>query len=258
MKEFIPTPSVSQFNFGPLTIHFYAVCIILGIVVAITIGKRRSPENSELISEIAAYMIPSGIVGARIYHVITTPEKYFNRNFLDAFKIWEGGLGIWGAIVGGAVGGFVALKKYGKSDQFLILADALAPGLLFAQAIGRLGNWFNGELFGRPTTFPWALNIPIEKRPVGFENFATFHPTFLYEALWSIFIAVILLRLTKKKGQIFWLYVALYSLGRAVIESLRTDYSHLLFGIRLNVWTSLICISVGAWQYLKIEKQQVG
>lgn len=258
MKEFIPTPSVSQLSFGPLTIHFYAICIIVGIFVAIYLGKRRSPENSELINEIAAYVIPSGIIGARFYHVITTPEKYFNRNFLDAFKIWEGGLGIWGAVFGGAIGGLFALKRFGKSHQFLILADALAPGILLAQAIGRFGNWFNGELFGRPTSLPWGLNIPLEKRPVGFETFATFHPTFLYEALWSIAIAFYLLRLKKKNGQIFWLYVLLYSLGRAGIELLRTDYSHLILGVRLNVWTSLICISVGAWQYLKIERQPLG
>jgi prolipoprotein diacylglyceryl transferase len=194
----------------------------------------------------------------RAFTTLLQHRKYFNRNFLDAVKIWEGGLGIWGAILGGAIGAYFALIKFGKRGEFLVLADALAPGLLLAQALGRFGNWFNGELFGRPTSLPWGLEIPIDKRPLGFENFATFHPTLLYEALWSIFIAFILLRLKRKKGQTFWLYVMLYSLGRAGIELLRTDYSHFIFGLRLNVWISLLCISLGAWQYLKIQRQQVG
>ena len=250
MKEFIPTPSVSQFNFGPLTIHFYAVCIILGIFVAITIGKRRSPENSELLNEIAAYVIPSGILGARIYHVITTPEKYFNHNFLDAFKIWEGGLGIWGAIVGGAVGGYVALMKYGKSDQFLILADALAPGLLFAQAIGRLGNWFNGELYGKPTNLPWALRIPGSAQ--------TYHPTFLYEAIWCFVGALFLLRSERLRklasGKTFLLYVLIYTSGRGWIEALRIDNAHRIGGVRLNVWVSALVFATTLYFYLRKPK----
>ncbi|MEN9736065.1 MAG: hypothetical protein RL129_775, partial [Actinomycetota bacterium] len=181
MRGFIPTPSVSSLNVGPLTIHFYAVCILIGILVAIFIGRSRLPDNADLINEMAVYVIPAGVIGARIYHVITTPEKYFNSHFADAFKIWEGGLGIWGAIAGGASVGFIYLRRKGMQSEFLVIADALAPGIIFAQAIGRFGNWFNGELFGKPSTLPWALEIPLENRPIAFSSFETFHPTFLYE-----------------------------------------------------------------------------
>lgn len=258
MRTFIPTPSISYIGVGPLKIHFYALCIVVAIFVAIYIGRKRFPENMDLISDIAIYAVPAGIVGARLYHVITTPEKYFNSHFLDAFKIWQGGLGIWGAISGGAIVSYIYLKKLGISSQFFKIADALAPGILIAQAIGRIGNWFNGELFGRPSRLPWAVEIPEGNRPIQYVNEITFHPTFLYEAIWSLMIALLLLRLKERKpGQIFWLYVAGYSIGRALIEFLRIDYSHIIFGLRLNIWIALLCSILGVGQYWKISKQEV-
>ena len=144
-------------------------------------------------------------------------------------------------------------------SEFLVIADALAPGIIFAQAIGRFGNWFNGELFGKPSTLPWALEIPLEKRPITFSSFETFHPTFLYEALWCVVIGFILLQITpKRSGQIFWLYVSLYSIGRVLIESIRIDYSNLILGARLNVWVAAICAAVGVWQYLKSSPKKIG
>jgi prolipoprotein diacylglyceryl transferase len=212
-----------------------------------------------LISDLALVVIPSGIVGARIYHVITTPEKYFNSHFLDAFKIWEGGLGIWGAIAGGSVAGFFYLRKKNEEKNFYILADALAPGLLIAQAIGRFGNWFNGELFGQPSNLPWALSIPMEKRPVGFENYAHFQPTFLYEAIWCTVLAILISRIKfKVTGQAFWFYVASYSLGRMFIESIRIDFSHKILGARLNVWVALICFFIGVFYFQKLNRKRVG
>ena len=259
MRSYIPTPGISSFGVGPLTIHIYALCIILGASVAIYVGKRRSPNNSTLISELAIYVIPAGILGARLYHVITTPEKYFNKHFFDIFKIWQGGLGIWGAIFGGAIAAFFLLKKRGIANEFFVLADALAPGILIAQAIGRFGNWFNGELFGGPTRLPWGLEIPVEKRPINYLNYTTFHPTFLYEALWCILVAIFILQLEfRRPGQAFWMYVCLYSLGRIFFEWLRIDYSHLLLGVRLNVWVAIICMLIAARQFLKLQREQLG
>ena len=258
MRTFIPTPNVTYVSVGPLKIHFYALCILVGISLAIFIGRKRLSDDKDLISDIAIYAIPAGIIGARFYHVITTPEEYFNSHFLDALKIWQGGLGIWGAISFGAIASYLYLKKAGISSKFLKIADALAPGLLIAQAIGRLGNWFNGELFGRPSRMPWAVEIPEGNRPLKYINEMTFHPTFLYEAVWSLMIALFLMRLrTRKPGQIFWLYVAGYSIGRALVEVLRIDYSHILFGLRLNLWIAIFCTILGVWQYWKIAKQRV-
>lgn len=259
MRAFIPTPTVSYLSAGPLKIHFYALFIIVGIVLAIFVGKHRLPGKDDLFNDLALFVIPSGIIGARIYHVITTPKKYFNSHFPDVLKIWEGGLGIWGAIAGGAIATYFVLRSKGLTTLFFPIADALAPGLLIAQAIGRLGNWFNGELFGRPTTLPWGLEIPESLRPLQYMQYRTFHPTFLYEALWSILIATLLLRRRNgKPGEIFWLYVAGYSLGRVFIESLRTDFAHLIIGVRLNVWVAGLMTLLGAWQFLKLMRQKVG
>jgi prolipoprotein diacylglyceryl transferase len=259
MRSYIPTPSVSALTVGPVTIHFYALCIIIGIIVAISVLRFRAPDEVDLITEVATFAIPGGIIGARLYHVITTPEKYFNSNYLDAFKVWQGGLGIWGAISGGALAAYWALRKNNATSKFLKIADALAPGLLFAQAIGRFGNWFNGELFGGPTKLPWALEIPVPNRPENLASYSTFHPTFLYEALWCTLIAIFLMRYQNfKEGQVFWVYVALYSIGRMFIEMLRTDYSNLIFGIRLNVFVAGICLILAAWQFLKIKSKKIG
>ncbi|MBM3721790.1 MAG: prolipoprotein diacylglyceryl transferase [Actinobacteria bacterium] len=247
----IPSPTRSLLEIGPLTIHFYALCIILGIVAAVLIGSRRFVAKggaAGVVGDVAIFAVPAGIVGGRIYHVITSPSDYFGEGGrpIEAFYIWQGGLGIWGAISLGALGAFLAYRRHPKRADisFASFADAIAPGLLVAQGIGRFGNWFNKELFGRPLDAPWALEIPLRYRPFGYSKFETFHPTFLYEALWCFLIAALLVLLGRRhalqKGSIFAFYVALYSLGRGVIETLRIDESNLILGLRLNIWTSLI------------------
>lgn len=251
LHEFIPSPSEGVWHLGPLPIRAYAFGIIIGALVAIWIGERRFQARggrAGLVGDVAIWAIPFGIVGARIYHVATDPELYFGegRHVLDVLKIWQGGLGIWGAVAGGALGAWIACRRYDAS--FSALADALAPGLLVAQAIGRLGNYFNQELFGRPTTQPWGLEIEPAKRPVGYEQFATFHPTFLYELLWNLAAAALIIAIDRKVrltgGRAFALYAMLYTAGRFWIEQLRIDEANhvALFGaeIRLNVFTSMI------------------
>lgn len=256
--SFIPTPTVSQISVGPLTIHAYALCIIAGIVVAIKLGDtrfRRAGGAPGVVSDIALWAVPAGVVGGRIYHVITTPEYFFgaNGNFVDAFKIWQGGLGIWGAIAFGAAAAYWRYKKTNTELTFAVFADALAPGILIAQGIGRFGNWFNGELFGGPTTLPWALEIPSWLRPSGFTDFATFHPTFLYEAICNFLLALILIKLGDRfqPGKIFALYVTGYCGYRFLIEGLRIDRAHDLIGLRLNQWVSLVVGIFAALRFLK-------
>jgi prolipoprotein diacylglyceryl transferase len=253
MIQSIPTPSISVVEIGPFTIHFYALCIIVGVAVAIWLSNKRFltsfPDSRGVVGDIAIIAVPAGVLGGRLYHVATTPERFFGKNGHpeDILKIWQGGLGIWGAI---ALGGFAAFLGYlylGRTrvlPQFRYFADAVAPGIIFAQAIGRWGNWFNGELFGRPTTLPWALEVPRWARPAGYSEFATFHPTFLYESLWCLLVGFLLLRLGTqlKGGQIFALYVAAYCLGRLACEMLRIDTAHHIAGIRINV---LVSIAVG-------------
>jgi prolipoprotein diacylglyceryl transferase len=248
MKKFIPTPSSSTLELGFFTFHFYALAILLGIISAIWITKRRyialGGEPND-ITDLAFVVVPAGIIGGRIYHVITSPQKYFGENGspIQALQIWRGGLGIWGAISVGALAAFIFFKIKKTSLSFYQLADAIAPGLLIAQGIGRFGNWFNAELFGKPTTLFWGLEIPQESRPVGYENFTTFHPTFLYEAIWCFLVATIIIKLKffthfPKAGTVFIFYVLAYSLGRFFIESIRIDEANLILGIRLNIWVS--------------------
>jgi prolipoprotein diacylglyceryl transferase len=241
---------------GPLTIHFYALCIITGIAIAIWLGDKRfraqTVNGKSVVSEVAITAVPVGIIGGRIYHVISSPSAYFGSegNPLDAFKIWEGGLGIWGAISLGLFGAYLryrSLQKRIDLPSFAIFADALAPGILFAQAIGRFGNWFNGELFGRPLDTWWALEVPFKYRPFGYSEFESFHPTFLYEAIWCVLVAVVLLQFgnTLKAGQVFAAYVFAYCFGRFFIELIRIDSAYTIAGLRVNVWVSLI-VGIGS------------
>lgn len=247
IATFIPSPSNGVWHLGPFPLRAYALGIIIGAMMAIWIGERRFTARggrAGLISDVAIWAIPFGIVGARIYHVITDPELYFGdgRSVIDAVKIWQGGLGIWGAIAGGAVGALIACRRYGVS--FSSVAGALAPGLLVAQAIGRIGNYFNQELFGKPTTKPWGLEIDTINRPDGYAQFATFHPTFLYELLWNLAAAALLIAIDRKfkltGDRVFALYVMLYTAGRFWIEQLRIDPVNDLGPFRLNVWTSIV------------------
>jgi prolipoprotein diacylglyceryl transferase len=250
---------------GPLTIHFYALCIIAGIAIAVWLGDKRFRSHGEnlenVVADVAIWAVPFGIIGGRLYHVISSPNQYFgkNGNPIDALKIWQGGLGIWGAISVGAVAAYFAYKKQQKKKDlpaFGYFLDALAPGILLAQAVGRLGNWFNGELFGRPTDLPWALEIPVSKRPDGYASFATFHPTFLYELIWCTLIAAGLILWAKKlaPGQVFSAYVALYSAGRFLIENIRIDEAKTIAGVRLNVWVSAILAILALLNYLRLGR----
>ncbi len=243
----IPSPSTNIWYIGAFPLRAYALCIIAGIIVAMVIANRRwrarggTADGLEMVIVVG---IPFGIVGARLYHVITDYELYFGpgRHPVDALKIWEGGLGIWGAVALGALGGYLVARR--RKICFPALLDAVAPAILVAQAIGRIGNWFNQELFGRPTTLPWALEIAPQYRTAGFEQYATFHPTFLYELLWNLAAAAALILLDRRyrlgHGKVFALYVVLYTAGRFWIEALRIDSVNEIGGFRLNNYTSLI------------------
>ncbi|HJX43152.1 MAG TPA: prolipoprotein diacylglyceryl transferase [Geodermatophilus sp.] len=245
----IPSPSQGTWYLGPLPLRAYALCIIAGIVAACWIAERRwvarGGRPGEVL-DIAVWAVPFGILGGRLYHVLTTPQPYFGEGGdpLRAFAIWEGGLGIWGAIALGGVGAWIACRRRGI--PLPAFGDAIAPALLVAQAIGRLGNWFNQELFGRPTTLPWALEIDPVHRPAEYQAFATFHPAFLYELLWNLAAAAVVVwadrRFRLSHGRAFALYVALYCAGRLWIELLRIDDANRILGVRLNVVT---CIVVG-------------
>ncbi len=264
MRAF-PTPSTSAVELGPFTIHFYALCIIVGIAVAIWLGNKRFiasfPQAHHVVTDVAMWAVPCGVIGGRLYHVVTTPELYFGSSgaLIDIFKIWNGGLGIWGAISVGALGAFFAYRRAGRRidlPEFRHFADALAPGILLAQAIGRFGNWFNGELFGRPLDTWWGLHIPENLRPLGYEAFSTFHPTFAYEAIATTILAIFLISLGRKlvAGSIFALYVAGYSLARFFIEALRIDQAYVWGGLRLNQYVALVIFSVACAAFINLRR----
>lgn len=251
---YFPSPTVSGFHLGPLTIHFYALCIMLGIAVAVWITARRWRERGGRPGEaidISLWAVPFGIVGGRIYHVITDPELYFlpGKNPWNAFAIWDGGLGIWGAVALGAVGVWIGCRRAGAS--FLAFADAVAPAVLAAQGIGRWGNWFNNELYGDPTDLPWGLQIHQMDAAAGRAVtdaagnpvvLGYFQPTFLYESVWCLVTAAAIIWLDRKvrlgAGSVLALYVAVYTAGRFVFELMRSDYANLILGLRVNTWVS--------------------
>ena len=206
--------------------------------------------------------IPCGIIGARLYHVITDYQLYFGpgRHPIDALKIWHGGLGIWGAVALAVLGAWLVARR--RRDRLPALLDAAAPGLLVAQAIGRLGNWFNQELFGRPSTLPWALEIAPQYRPAGYQQFATFHPTFLYELVWDLLAALVLIVVDRRyrlgRGKVFALYIVLYTAGRFWIEALRIDTVNEIGGFRLNNYTSLIGFVLGLVWFVWLVRHRPG
>jgi len=250
----LPSPTQGVWELGPLPIRAYALCIVAGIIAAVLITEKRWVARggaSGDVLDIAVWAVPFGIIGGRLYHVISSPRAYFGAGGdpLRAFAIWEGGLGIWGAIALGGVGAWIACRRRGI--PLPAFADALAPGLLVAQAIGRLGNWFNNELFGGATDLPWRLRIyewdagRAVRGPDGEPIvLGYFHPTFLYELLWNLAAAAFVIwadrRFRLGHGRAFALYVISYCVGRLWIELLRTDPAEHFFGIRLNVFTSII------------------
>ncbi|MET8549898.1 prolipoprotein diacylglyceryl transferase [Micromonospora zamorensis] len=270
----LPSPSTAVWQLGPVPIRAYALCIIAGIVLACWVTERRLRQRGVApgaVLDIAVWAVPAGIIGARIYHVITSPEKYFGAGGepMKAFAIWEGGLGIWGAVAGGALGAFIAARQLGI--PFGVVADALAPGLPLAQAVGRLGNWFNNELFGGRTTLPWGLEIhrmdpdnpghalrddagqPILEPGL-------YQPTFLYEALWNLGVVALVLILDRRlklgRGRAFALYVMGYTAGRFWIELMRTDEANQIFGVRLNVWTAALVFLGGLIYFVRVRGPQ--
>lgn len=250
----IPSPEISFIDLGPLRIHFYALFILSGILVASWLADSRLHARGAergLFLDIALWAVPAGIIGGRFYHVITHPRDYFfeGADPLAVFRIWEGGMAIYGALLFGALGVWYGAKQAGLT--FWSVADAVAPGLLIAQGIGRLGNYFNQELFGLPTDLPWALEIPSYNPayPAGLPEGLTFHPTFLYEMIWNLAAAGLLIylgkRFTLQWGKQLAVYCILYSTGRLWIESIRIDPSEIILGLRVNIWSALIGIAIG-------------
>ena len=249
----IPSPSTGVWYLGPIPLRAYGIVIAVGMIVGVWWTARRYRARGgdpDVLYDVAMWAIPIGIIGARLYHVITSPEAYFGPGG-DPWlipQIWRGGLGIWGGVGAGALGAFLAVKRAGV--RFGPIADSLAPALLVAQAIGRWGNWFNQELFGGPTTLPWGLQIDAAHLPAGYAPGTLFHPAFLYECLWNLAAAALIVWLDRRRrfagGLVFGLYLMAYTLGRAWIEMLRIDDAHTFGGLRLNVWTSLLVFAVGA------------
>jgi prolipoprotein diacylglyceryl transferase len=256
IRSTIPSPTQGVWHLGPIPIRAYALCILVGIVVAVWLGEKRwraRGGHPGAVLDIAAWAVPFGIVGGRLYHVISSYQPYFGSGGhpIEALYIWRGGLGIWGAVILGGVGAWIGARRAG----ILLppLADALAPGIVIAQGIGRWGNWFNNELYGGPTKLPWGLQIHQwdtaagravtgpDGRPI---VLGTFHPAFLYESLWDLGTAGVLILLDRRfkigHGRLFAGYVAIYTVGRFWIEALRVDPANRILGLRLNLWTSVI------------------
>ncbi len=260
MKTFIPSPESGVWDLGPIPIRAYAMFIVLGIIVAVVLGNKRYEARGGrpgVITDIAIWAVPFGIVGGRLYHVLSDWQIYFGadgRGFIAALRIWDGGLGIWGAVALGGLGAWIGARRSGVALP--PVADAIAPGIALAQAIGRWGNYFNQELFGSPTTLPWGLEISQANRPSDYVDYATFHPTFLYESLWLVGVAIVVIwadrRFNLGHGRAFALYVLLYTVGRVWIEALRIDSANQILGLRLNVWTSIV-VGLGALAYLVIS-----
>lgn len=258
---FIPSPTFSALELGPLTIRFYALAILAGIAFGTWLTARRLRARGGTTAQtldIVAWAVPFGIVGGRLYHVITDNQLYFGpgKDPWGALRIWEGGLGIWGAVALGLVGAAIGARRAGV--PFAAFVDAAAPGLLIAQGMGRWGNWFNNELYGGPTDLPWKLQIYKMDMATGQavtsadgtpELLGYFHPTFLYESLWCLAAAALLMFLDRKyslgAGSVFALYVALYTAGRFVFELIRSDYANTILGLRVNTWVAALLFIAG-------------
>ncbi len=251
----IPSPQVSYIDLGPLRIHFYALCIIAGIIAATLLTNWRLTKRGAepwVVIDISLIAVPLAIIGARIFHVLTHPGFYFGEgtDIWAIFRIWEGGIAIYGALIGGAIGAWLGCRWTGI--RFWTFADALAPGLLLAQAMGRFGNWFNQELFGLPTDLPWGLEIDddiFQQLAPGLAPGTLFHPTFLYEVIWNSLGVLFLLWVGKRFqlqwGRLFGLYLVWYSAGRIVWESIRIDPSEIILGLRSNVWAAIFGVIIG-------------
>jgi prolipoprotein diacylglyceryl transferase len=257
----IPSPPHNGFYLGPLFVHAYGLAYVFAVAAAIFVTRwrwRKVGGDPDIAYEAAAWGFPAGLIGGRIYFLITTPSQ-IPPHWWGPFAIWKGGLGIWGGIVCGVLGGLYIVRKRLTHGDVLRFMDAAAPGILVAQAIGRIGNYFNQELFGKPTSLPWGLHIDLSHRPPGYVHFATFQPTFLYEIIWNLALAGFLIWLGNRRRikppGLMALYVAGYSLFRVFEETLRIDYSVHILGMRLNFWiAALVCLAGVAW-FVWIQKR---
>jgi prolipoprotein diacylglyceryl transferase len=258
---FIPSPGTGTLDLGPLTIHMYGLTLLVAIAACILLtGYRwvRRGGDWDLVLKVAVWGVAAGIVGARAYHDITSWNEVSSPKWKGVFAVWEGGLGVWGGIFLGCVVGAIVVRREGARVRDMM--DAVAPGLLLAQGIGRWGNWWNQELYGKPTDLPWGLKIDPEHRVAGYEDHATFHPTFLYEFVYDLIGVGLLLALDRlyrfKPPALFALYVSYYTAGRFCEELLRIDPAHEFAGLRLNAWVSLVVFVCSTaffvwWQFLR-------
>jgi prolipoprotein diacylglyceryl transferase len=267
----IPSPTQSVWHLGPIPIRAYALCIVAGIFMALWLAVRRWRTlggKDDEIWDVSGWAIVFGIIGGRIYHVISDPELYFEkgRHPIDAFKIWDGGLGIWGAIALGTLGAWIGCRR--KGIRLTAFADAAAPGVVIAQAIGRWGNWFNNELYGGPTSVPWKLEIHDIDVVTGHSAvdaaghpivLGYFQPTFLYESIWDLALGLALLYIIKRRtfgrGNVMALYVMGYTVGRGWIEALRHDHANHILGLRLNDWTAIL-VFLGALAWFLLHRDR--
>ncbi|WP_034269323.1 prolipoprotein diacylglyceryl transferase [Actinospica robiniae] len=272
---YLPSPSTAGLQIGPLPVRFYALCIIAGIAIAVILGERRwraKGGEPHIITDIAIWAVPFGLIGGRLYHVVTDPELYFEHgeDWVRVFYVWDGGLGIWGAIALGGLGAWIGARRRGV--RMPAYADAVAPGIVLAQAMGRWGNWFNNELYGDPTSKPWGLTIHCMSQDGIRQAVACpgststvlghFQPTFLYEVIWDVLVCVLLLwadrRFSIGHGRLFALYVMGYTAGRGWIEHLRSDYAHAFLGLRVNDWASIVCFSAALAYFLISRRLRPG
>lgn len=256
---YIPSPAHNGFYVGPFFFHAYGICYVIAVAAAVVITRHRWRKvggDPDIVYEVAKWGFPAGLIGGRIYFLITTPSQ-MPDHWWGPFAIWDGGLGIWGGIAGGVAVGVWYLRKHLSWPDIYRFMNAATPALLVAQAIGRVGNYFNQELFGKPSTLPWALEIAPAHRPPGYGGFATFQPTFLYEIIWNLALAALLIWLDNRRKVrppgIFPLYVAGYSAFRIFEETLRIDYSQYILGMRLNFWIALIGTLAGLAWFLRIQ-----
>jgi prolipoprotein diacylglyceryl transferase len=268
LPSHIPSPSEGVWHIGAFPVRGYALCIIAGIIAAIWIAERRWKARGGTygeVQDIAIWAVPFGLVGGRLYSLATDHNRYFGSGhaWWEPFAVWHGGLGIWGAVLLGALGAWIGCRR--KGIRFAALADTVAPALLVAQAIGRWGNWFNQELYGRPTKLPWGLEIDPDHWPQGmtFPLGTVFHPTFLYECLWNLAGFALLLVLERRfrlgYGRTMAAYVMIYTVGRFWIEYLRIDTVEYHFlGLRLNDWTSIVCFVAAAAYFVRSSRRHPG
>jgi prolipoprotein diacylglyceryl transferase len=250
---YLPSPSRGEWHLGAIPVRAYALCIVLGVIVAVWVANRRyvnAGGRDGVIIDVATWAVPLGLIGARVYSVLTDYQLYFGgrRDWVEVFQVWDGGLGIPGAIAFGLAGAWFGCRRAGV--PLAPVAGAAAAAIPIGQAIGRVGNWFNQELYGRPSGLPWALQISPAHRLPGYESFATFQPAFLYEALWDLLVAAAVIWATRRflltGDQAFALYVAAFAVGMFAVQTIRIDYSHHILGLRVNQWVAILGFAVAA------------